>query len=152
MANKRKWEVEYEKLASEDIDAQIKNKEIYLDNNRKIKKEYYTKAMEELKYLKMMKGNLSKVKNILELRDKLAAQRKEIITEIENREKYEKDKLEKERIELEKEYDELYKKLNTPYLDKKSKEELKTKIKENQAKRNENYNKTLVKIEKTNEK
>lgn len=162
MANKRKWEVEYEKFASNDIENDIKDYED-LEKENKLTKEQYNK----LKKLRAVKNNIPKVKNILELRDKLVAERKEIIAEIEKREKDDKaskepterkNELEKERIELEKEYNELCEKLNAPDLDKKGKEELKAKIKENQAKRQENnkkYNEMTakeVKSETTNDK
>ena len=152
MANKRKWEVEYEKFASDDIENDIKDYED-LEKENKLTKEQYNK----LKKLRAVKNNLPKVKNILELRDKLVAERKEIIAEIEkikaeiekrenaekaNKEPIErKNELEKERIELEKEYNELCEKLNAPDLDKKGKEKLKAKIKENQSKRQENNKK-----------
>lgn len=163
MANKRKWEVEYEKFASNDIENDIKDYED-LEKENKLTKEQYNK----LKKLRAVKNNIPKVKNILELRDKLGAERKEIIAEIEKREKKDdkaskesterKNELEKERIELEKEYNELCEKLNATDLDKKGKEELKAKIKENQAKRQENnkkYNEMTakeVKSETTNDK
>ena len=78
MANKRKWEVEYEKFASDDIENDIKDYED-LEKENKLKKEQYNK----LKKLRAVKNNIPKVKNILELRDKLVAERKEIIAEIE---------------------------------------------------------------------
>lgn len=78
MANKRKWEVEYEKFASDEIENDIKDYED-LEKENKLTKEQYNK----LKKLRAVKNNLPKVKNILELRDKLVAERKEIIAEIE---------------------------------------------------------------------
>ena len=138
MANKRKWEVEYEKFASDGIENDIKDYED-LEKEHKLTKEQYNK----LRKLRLIRNNLLKVKNILELRDKLAAEKKKLLHEIEKAEL--ENKLNKEMLELEKEYNELCEKLNAPDLDKNGKEKLKAKIQENRAKRNRN-NDTLSKM------
>lgn len=149
MANvekKRKWERDYESYAnSTELDERIEYLTDLTNGNVAMKEEY-----QELKRLNAIKANLPKVKNILELREQLETQRKEINEEIKLREQIEKKEKENEDLEakMAKEFDNINKQneklvelLKSGKLSEKQKEVAKIKIKENEDKLKGNVSK-----------
>ena len=137
---KRKWERDYEEYSnSTELDEKISFLEYAQENNglnNGLNKEEY----KELKKLIAIKENLPKVKNILELKDQLLAQKEEIQKEIAERQKLAKinaecQKLDEEMKKLEEEKVTLEEGLkNNP----EKKAEIQGKLKANQAKINQN--------------
>lgn len=139
MEKKRKWEREYEKYSNlTELDERIEYLGDLINGKVATKEEY-----DEHKKLMAIKTNLPKVKNILELRGKLEEQIKEMKAEMAKRElraKYDKaiTVLEDEMKKLEEEKTRLEKEIKDPNLTPEKKAELKTKLTENEKKRQEN--------------
>ena len=111
---KRKWEVEYEKYINGEKDKEIAdlNTTVY-DKNEP---EQIKKAKEKYKVIEKynkVKQNISKVTNILELRDKLAKQKSEVLNEIKRRTESGKNL-----VELNKKFEKLEKELEEKNLKK----------------------------------
>ena len=136
---KRKWERDYEQYSSStELDERIQNLQDLINGKTATKEEYA-----EHKKLTAVKSNLPKVKNILELREKLDLRRKAIRDEIARREsieKYEKATkvLDNEMKRLQWEKDLLEEQLKNPNLKPEKRAEFETKLAENDKKRQEN--------------
>lgn len=136
---KRKWEREYEKYStSTELDERLEYLQDLINGKVATKEEYA-----EHKKLTAVKANLPKVKNILELRQKLEQQRKELKDEIARRElvgKYDKATkiLEDEMKKLQEEKARLEQEIKDPKLKPEKKAELQTKLAENSKKIQDN--------------
>lgn len=136
---KRKWERDYENYAnSTELNERIEALTELTNGKVAFKEEY-----KELKQLTAIKANLPKVKNILELREKLEGQRLEIKAYIDRQESISKiDKtllsLEAEMTELETAQTVLEEKLKSPNLSEEEKAKIQKEIEENKAKKQAN--------------
>ena len=135
-----RWEEKFKKYNKNEADKRIKSLELKL-NEKSITKEEY----QELNKEKTIRGNIDKVANIMELRDKLLAEQEEIKNELKRRETLAKTGIENQKIEEE------YDKLNADYS--KLKDELKNADnKEDKEKIQEKIDKLNIKRQENNDK
>jgi len=139
---KRKWEIKYEEYSSStELDERIEYLGDLINGKVATKEEF-----EEHKKLAAIKNNLPKVKNILDLRGKLEEQVIELKAEISKRkliatcDKY-IEKLENQMKQLEEENEKLESEMKDPKLTPEKKAEIKSKLEENQNKRQTNNRK-----------
>lgn len=150
MGNKRNWEKEYEKYSDlTELETEISELNKKYENQTMTKEEF--KQWEKSKALK---ENLPKVKNIIELREKLSAENKQIKEELESRKNLvminkENEKLENELIALEAIRIDLEEKMKDKNLSEEQKNDLNKEYALNEAKiskNNELYGQTQEKL------
>ena len=163
MSNKiRKWERDYNNYKDGKIDEIIKNMKDELSNHTKqsgTREDAHIqetkKLYKEIESMEKIKGNISKVENILELREMLQNQKNEIEQEVNRRNELkniskENDELEQEMGKLLKERDELKAKLKDKSLNDKDRKELSDKLTkniENTVSNNEKFSINSTKLE-----
>ena len=141
--NQKKWEKEFEKFSRGEFDDR------YNELSDKISNKTCTKdELKEFKRLDLVKKNLTKVKNIMEYRDKLNHEREIIEGEIKRRQEArnlnkEKEDLEKENADLLLEMDEINSKLKQKDLSEEDRKKLENDKKQSIEKRNKNNEKFL---------
>lgn len=140
----KKWEIEYENYSNGHYDARFVDLAQKVDDKACNKEEF-----KEFKKLEAIKANLYKVKNIMELRDKLYDQKKEIDEELKRRKETkdlnkEKEELEKENADLMLEDEEIKSKLKNKDLSDKERADLENKREQNIKKRQENNSKFIT--------
>jgi len=153
---KKKWELKYEEYSnSTELETKLAELQDKIDNKKASRED-----LDEHKKLSAIKGNLPKVKNILEFREKLSVEKEEIDAELQRREELKKEddncqKLEEEMAELEAAYDDIQKDIKringelsaeglSPEEQKRLQDEkngLESKLKDNESKRQENNKK-----------
>ena len=163
MSNKiRKWERDYNNYKDGKIDEIIKNMKDELSNHTKqsgTREDAHIqetkKLYKEIESMEKIKGNISKVENILELREMLQNQKNEIEQEVNRRNELkniskENDELEQEMGKILKERDELKAKLKEKSLNDKDRKELSDKLTkniENTVSNNEKFSINSTKLE-----
>lgn len=139
----RKWEEKYEKLKNGEFDSRIDELKTKIDDKTATREEF-----KEYQKLEKSKGNIDKVKNVLEYRQKEESFLDDIKKELKVREDIknadqESLKIEVELIQTEKELESIYTQLKDKTLDDEKRAELKTKKSELISKIDENNKKYL---------
>lgn len=151
----RKWEQLYERLSNEGANAKLvlvaELESEYYEKNPNAKVDGARVTYDIEKKADMILDNLSKVENLLELREEFEAQVKEIQEELNNRNLLVKnEKLEQELVALDEEKTKLKNELKNPNLTQEEKDKLNKKLLENQAKidsNNKQYSKNALAYE-----
>ena len=133
-----KWEEKYEKLKNGEFDARIEELKQKKDNKTSTKEEY-----KEYEKLLKSKSNLRKVENVLEYRETLKKELKDLVKEIEIRkETFEtnkkSEKIEEELNKITEEIIKTEKELKNPKLEEDKRKELRAKREALYGKRDEN--------------